>query len=200
MHPYQLAGPVLTFLAAGCSTNVSPSPTATMDPNATILIASAPPGWVSLGADWTTPSCGDGCDPTCVEDGRYQVSSGVVYDQTQGLFWERDAGPQLVFADAGDYCANLSLGGVGSDWRLPRYEELASILYKAGGLRAGSAGSCIPAIDQSAFPATLIDYSWINGDGNARTPAINFFDGREQKLFSDTPATVRCVHDPVKPR
>ena len=200
MRPYRLVRPVLTFLATGCSANVAPSPTATMHPNANMRIGDAPAGWMALDADWTTPSCGDGCDPNCVEDGRYQVSKGVVHDQTQGLFWERNRGPQLVLGDAVDYCASLSLDGVGSDWRLPSYEELAGILYKAGGLRAGSAGSCIPAIDQAAFPASLIDYFWMNAEGSVRTPAIDFFDGREQRLFSDTPATFRCVHDPVKPQ
>jgi len=200
MRPYRLVRPVLTFLAVGCSANVSPSPTATMHPNANSRIADAPAGWMSLDADWTTPSCGDGCDPNCVEHGRYQESKGVVYDQTQGLFWERDGAPQLVVGDAVAYCANLSLGGIGTDWKIPSYEELAGILYKAGGLRAGSAGSCIPAIDQAAFPASLIDYFWMNAEGSARTPAIDFFDGRVQRLFSDTHATVRCVHDPVKPQ
>jgi hypothetical protein len=190
-----LAGPVVAFMVAGCSAEVSPSPTNTPHPN--VRVAVAPTGWVSSNADWTMPSCAAGCDPNCVDDGRYQVSSGVVYDRAQDVFWEQDAGPQLVFADAADYCANLSLGGVRSGWRLPSYEELASVLYKPGGLRAGSAGSCIPAIDQAAFPPTATDYYWMNGDASPRTPAINFFDGRQERLFSDTPAMVRCVHDPV---
>jgi hypothetical protein len=36
---------------------------------------------------------------------------------------------------------------------------------------AGSAGSSIPAIDQAAFPASLIDF-WMNAEGSARTLAI----------------------------
>jgi hypothetical protein len=145
------------------------------------------------------PSCGNGCDAKCTDDGRYERANGVVYDQTRDIFWQEQTGPHVVFADAVSYCANLSLGGADRGWRLPSYEELANLLYKAGGLHAGSPGSCTPAIDQAAFPTTAIDYHWmVDGNTGPRPQAISFFDGREHTLFADTPAIVRCIHDPIR--
>jgi hypothetical protein len=147
---------------------------------------------------WLTPVCGDGCDANCVEDGRFQVADGVVYDIQQDLFWEREPGPQLIFSDALDHCAGLSLGGADNAWRLPTGEELSRLLYKAGGLKGGFPGYCAPAIDQAAYPCTYVDYYWTAADGKAHPTAINFFDGRRHELYPDTSAAVRCVHDPVQ--
>jgi hypothetical protein len=133
-----------------------------------------------------------------VDDSRYQVGDGVVYDRARDVFWEREAGPEVLIADALSYCANLSVGGADSGWRIPTYEELSTILYKAGGLHAGQAPYCTPAIDQAAFPSTSIDYYWTADVGNPRPKAIYFLDGRDHRLFSDIPATVRCVHDPAR--
>jgi hypothetical protein len=201
MHSRYFACSTLALLLAACSSGASlalPDPTGERLSGAHVPDV-GPSDWVTPDhGQWTTPFCGDGCDANCVEESRFQVADGVVYNIPQDLFWERDPGPQLIFFDALDYCADLSLGGAVNAWRLPTSAELSSLLYKAGGLKAGFSGYCAPAIDQAAFPSTSLDYYWTAADGNARPTAINFFDGRGHALYSDTSATARCVHDPVR--
>jgi hypothetical protein len=199
MRPYFLACPAFVLLVAACSSGAAQSPDTTLSPQGRVrLVSLGPTDWVVPDdGNWTTPVCGNGCKGQCVDDGRYQAENGVVYDTAHDAFWERDAGPQLLSADAARYCASLSLGGAEGGWRLPTYDELSIILYKAGGLQAGQDPYCAPAIDQAAFVATPNDYSWTADDGDPRPRAINFFDGRDHRLFSDTPATVRCIHDPA---
>ncbi len=201
MRSHWYACSTLALLLAGCSSGASlaaPGPTA--EPPGGARVANVGPSdWVTPDhGQWATPSCGDGCDANCVEAGRFQVADGVVYDIQRDLFWERDPGPQLIFSEALEYCAGLSLGGADSAWRLPTSDELSSLVYKAGGLKAGLPGYCAPAIDQAAYPSTSQDYYWTAADGSARPTAINFFDGRRHALYADTGATVRCVHDQVE--
>jgi hypothetical protein len=60
---------------------------------------------------------------------RFTVGRNVtVTDHKTGLIWQRtDEGVWKNWADAGHYCENLALGGK-TDWRLPRIDELETIV------------------------------------------------------------------------
>ncbi len=61
---------------------------------------------------------------------RFKRSGEVVTDTKLGLMWQDDSHAQSVKRDwsgAKRYCKNFSLGGY-SDWRLPTYYELVSIV------------------------------------------------------------------------
>jgi hypothetical protein len=146
------------------------------------------------------PTCEAGCDPECVEPGRYLRAGPVVIDmRASGRQWQRSVAPRaLAFDEAVAYCTHLSLGCHASGWRLPSVDELRSLLYKPGGLQAGRPGYCDPAIDQAAFPGTPSDHHWTSHVDRARGEAtwVNFFDGRQHTDVIDTAKSVRCVHDP----
>jgi hypothetical protein len=147
-----------------------------------------------------TPTCTEGCDPECVEQGRYLILGPVVLDMHEaGRLWQRVDAPRLLdHAAAVAYCTQLSRGCYASGWRLPSEPELRSLVYKAGGLQAGRPGYCDPAIDQAAFPSTASDHYWTADVDEARGEAkwVNFFDGREHTDVVTSEKHVRCVHDP----
>jgi hypothetical protein len=61
---------------------------------------------------------------------RWTRSGEKVTDTQLGLVWQDDssaASTKKSWQDAQSYCTNLSLGGY-SDWRLPNYDELLSIV------------------------------------------------------------------------
>jgi len=61
---------------------------------------------------------------------RFKRSGRVVKDTHLGLMWQDDRSAkttQKTWSDAKTYCYNLSLAGY-SDWRLPSYTELLSIV------------------------------------------------------------------------
>lgn len=139
------------------------------------------------------PVCGPSCDARCVSPFTpYLVTEGYVVDTSaRGRLWQRrPSAAKMTLAQAATYCAKLYLGRV-FDWRLPTVEELSSILYKAGGLHAGSAEACSPAIDQAAFPDTPAEFFW-----TSEQAYVNFFDGRSHRVPIDETMYVRCVHDP----
>ena len=55
------------------------------------------------------------------------VSNAVVKDSTTELYWQKDYATGKTWQQALEYCENLTLGGY-DDWRLPNYNELASII------------------------------------------------------------------------
>lgn len=61
---------------------------------------------------------------------RFSRSDQVVTDSELGLMWQDDSAAKSVkksWSSAKSYCTNLALAGY-SDWRLPSYEELLSIV------------------------------------------------------------------------
>jgi len=61
---------------------------------------------------------------------RWQRSNEIVTDTQLGLMWQDDSEAKSTkksWKNAKSYCKNLSLGGY-SDWRLPSYEELLTIV------------------------------------------------------------------------
>lgn len=72
--------------------------------------------------------------------------------------------------DALDQANANSLGGY-SDWRIPNYFELASIV---------NLGNCNPAIDTTVFPSTPSDYHWTSSSNPCDTAyafRVTFYSG-----------------------
>lgn len=103
--------------------------------------------------------------------------TGVVRDRITCLVWERAVDSvSYTRAQAMLYCDGLTAGGY-TDWRLPTYIELLSLVDFTRGS---------PAIDPVAFPATPAQVFWTTSDG------VSFVRGEPVR----PPATtnrVRCV-------
>lgn len=138
----------------------------------------------------------------CNDLGHYSVTKDIVVDlKVNRTLWERDTPKTTMnYAAAQTYCANLSLVGVPSGWRVPTSGEIATILYKNGGLNGCPASYCSPALDQSAFLDTVSDEYWTS---SPYMPGLNycmsFCDGRSSPYKEDVTSAhyVRCVHDPL---
>jgi hypothetical protein len=64
------------------------------------------------------------------DQNRWQRSSDIVTDTKLQLLWQDDHAAKMTkksWTDANQYCQSISLGGY-SDWRLPSYGELKSIV------------------------------------------------------------------------
>lgn len=102
---------------------------------------------------------------------RYSLAddNATVTDHKTGLVWQRaDDGAGRAWAVAEQYCANLVLGGK-SDWRLPRVDELETIIdYSGFDLPIDPVFQCWP------------DYYW-SGSTYASSPAsawaVYFYGG-----------------------
>jgi Protein of unknown function (DUF1566) len=82
---------------------------------------------------------------------RYDVQTDVVRDLRTRLTWQRLVpADKLSLAAAGQYCADLNLGGH-DDWRLPSMQEFQTIVDE---------GRNNPAIDPAAFPNTPPEGFW----------------------------------------
>jgi hypothetical protein len=125
-------------------------------------------------------------------DGALSVgaSGDTVDDPRTGLTWQRavPAGG-YVWLDALAYCDALVLDGA-SDWRLPNYKELWSIV---------DVTQLQPAVDPQAFPATPLENFWSSSPvGNMRTRAyaVDFANGLPRYSGGPPMTTtngVRCV-------
>jgi hypothetical protein len=109
---------------------------------------------------------------------------GTVTDGVTGLRWQQqDDGVARSWADAGTYCAGLSLAGDG--WRLPTPFELLTIM---------DFGRPSPAIDTAAFTGRSA-YFWSASNGRtAATAWTGDFTGGGVGTFPvATLCSVRCV-------
>ena len=86
-------------------------------------------------------------DNTMIDNG-----NGTVTDIKTGLMWQQATAPGggYTWAEAMEYCKNISLGGH-SDWRLPTIKELVSIV---------DFGRFEPSINTDYFPDTKASYYW----------------------------------------
>lgn len=118
----------------------------------------------------------------------FTTTADTVMDGVTGLVWQRGvSGDTYTWANAGIYCAELSLAGK-SDWRLPTVVELNSIVDLS---RAS------PSIDATAFPDTPSEPFWSStadayNEGDAWFVAFGNGWVGNYKDVGDT-SRVRCV-------
>ena len=112
--------------------------------------------------------------------------NGTVTDTTTGLIWQKtDNSAQVKWAGAGPYCDNLVLGGY-YDWRLPRIDELRTIV---------DFGRYRPAIDP-VFSAQRYQYwSSTTAVHNTDSAWIAHFEDGIVKAYNKSyyVGYVRCV-------
>lgn len=179
--------------------------------------------------------CGDdGCGGACGEciDKQECVANVCVpvtpywKDPETGLEWENWEAPPpwaesgLTWAEANQYCAQLTLDGGG--WQLPTVDELRTLIRGCPGTETGgscnvSTGDCLgwqcrntacngcngPGPSNSLFwPPQLQGYQWYLhtcwsstavSDYQAEAWEVEFDWGRVQNLDKDQTISVRCV-------
>jgi hypothetical protein len=143
--------------------------------------------------DATRLPAGDGTNP-----GQFVVSNDglTVTDTITGLVWQRDSSgaragctnsPGCTLAEAKAYCAGLTLGGL-TGWRLPGRFELLTIVDFT---------KLAPAIDQTAFPSTTLDWFWTSspyaGSSDGSAWFVRFSIGDSGGLTVGANSGVRCV-------
>jgi hypothetical protein len=178
-------------------------------------------GWTTTSCPGTAGSAGCGTTDYCGQDAQYgwdtthavgerftrtEVVSGepVVVDNVSGLVWmgcaagmsgaacDGFAGEwQYTWAEGLGYCDATSWAGL-SDWRLPSEPELLSIMDR------GVEGA--PAIDEAAFPGTLVSYYWSSSFCAGSRPPRAWFvafgrDGYADCWDTALSGAVRCVRD-----
>lgn len=101
----------------------------------------------------------------CVKDNRtgkmwarYVPNADIGPDNNGKLFWEDTVNGENIWAFAakdaeGNYIGQANENNLAghSDWRIPNYHELPSIV---------DIGHCNPAIDTTIFPSTPLTYHW----------------------------------------
>ncbi|MDP2090138.1 MAG: DUF1566 domain-containing protein [Candidatus Gracilibacteria bacterium] len=121
-----------------------------------------------------------------VGDGGY----GVILDNITGLYWMSDGNILTTksWTNAKTNCANLSLGGY-TDWRLPDYTELKSIV---------DLSVYIPSINTSYFSSSTLagGYYWTSTSYAALTTnawVVVFTDGTSLYTSKTDNRNIRCV-------
>ena len=115
-------------------------------------------------------------------------SDRTVTDTKTRLMWQDNTDAKTVtkkWQEAIDYCENLSLAGY-SDWRLPNYNELESII---------DYGKYNPAIDPS-FQNVVSDTYWssvTNASATGDAWVVFFYNGDDGGVYKSSTYYVRCV-------
>lgn len=129
--------------------------------------------------DSPTAPCASTCTPGSPgfgQDGSHQINvptyvtnGDTVADMVTGLTWQRVVGATLMTAaDAATYCTNLSQGSA-TDWRLPNWLELVSIVDY------GTFGPAIPSAFTAPTDTAFRVWSSSGEGGSAR--ALWPYDG-----------------------
>lgn len=120
-------------------------------------------------------------------DPSYTRNSDVVKDLITGLEWQDDVAAATVtktWAEAGPYCAALSLDGGG--WRLPTIDELVYITDKS------KFDPAINAVFQNKVSSNYWSSTTVASDtGNAW--GVNFYYGNDHWYYKSVSSYVRCV-------
>ncbi len=124
--------------------------------------------------------------------GNYTIYADTVIDNITGLEWQRsnahNVSPFSSWAEASTYCDGLDLEGK-SDWRLPQYHELQSIV---------AYDEHDPAINEIVFPSTMGRHYWSASDDVDNSNyawIVGFYAGRISAGTKSNLNTnsVRCV-------
>ncbi|MGK5092442.1 DUF1566 domain-containing protein [Deltaproteobacteria bacterium TL4] len=111
----------------------------------------------------------------------------TVRDNNTHLVWQKqDDGVTRTWEAALNYCEALNLGGK-TDWRLPHYRELESIV---------DTSTYSPAINTTYFPNTESSYYWSStADANLTSYAwyVYFYNGYVDSSNKTNTYYVRCV-------
>jgi hypothetical protein len=111
---------------------------------------------------------------------------GTVTDMSTGLMWQQDEAGAMTWEGALTYCETLALGGH-SDWRLPNYNELLSIVDTKEEL---------PMIDHDFFPGTLTTANWTSTTVAEFTTSawrVDFYYGQIGQSDKSSEIPVRAV-------
>ena len=130
----------------------------------------------------------------CEEAGRFAARGGVVLDLSTdagGVEWQQDVAPASFTQEGAKACCG-ALDLDGSGWRLPTVYELESLVVHPIGL-GGSRPTCVPSIDQVAFPATPVASFWSSVTQPRDSWYTNFRDGRSHPGDPSTLMSERCV-------
>ena len=123
-----------------------------------------------------------------VKEKKVQVENEIFQDNQTGLTWQDNSDVKIVqkdWSEANEYCANLTTGEY-SDWRLPNYNELLSIIdYEKYN----------PAI-KKGFKNVASDYYWSsspNVSNSSEAWGVNFEVGYAYYGYKSDSYHVRCV-------
>jgi hypothetical protein len=122
----------------------------------------------------------------------------VITDAKTGLNWQRTVTTYTTFPDAVAACNGLSLGTFPSNWRLPSYKELLTLVDESPHLEYPTGGPQPIAIDGNAFPETPVLYPYwtssvLPAGGSAFT--VEFVAGEGGTAQFSATLYVRCVND-----
>jgi hypothetical protein len=152
---------------------------------------------LALCAGWSGPVLAD----YSASDGRYDIhDNGTVSDQTTGLMWQRcllgksgadctdGTARTFIGADALNAARGGEFAGI-YDWRLPKVEELKSLIATcANGLQINRAAF------SNAEPAIVKSVSY-GGDYATDVWVVKFADGTSMVEDEDKLRPIRLVRD-----
>ncbi len=130
----------------------------------------------------------------------FDLADTVIMDAYTKLSWQRTVTTQTDFPGAVAACNGLSLGTFPTQWRLPSYKELLTLVDESPHYEYEN-GRMQVAIDGNAFPGTPVtnnsgDYWTSSASGASNVFVVEFQHGTANALPSGSTAYVRCVHDP----
>jgi hypothetical protein len=138
---------------------------------------------------WPFDTMGGGSsdDVSTATGGYADNGDGTVTDTSTGLMWQQQAGSSTqTWEQALAYCEGLNLGGH-TDWRLPTFKELRSLVdYSLYG----------PAINATYFPNAAASWYWsstTDAGSTSRAWGVYFSNGYARNDSKDANNYVRAV-------
>jgi hypothetical protein len=127
----------------------------------------------------------------------------VIFDNVTKLYWLKkdswqDKGKFLNWHEAREFADKKNMRKIGGfdDWRLPTYDEAAS-LYQASLTNSCKGGGTIH-ID-ACFPENSFKTQWLTGDTSTRRPRFDYSEGKLISVDEYSFGSVRvCRKAPVK--
>jgi len=126
----------------------------------------------------------------------------VIFDTKTQLYWLKkdswqDKGKFVNWHEARDYADKKNLRKIGGfeDWRLPSFDEAASLFNKEVENPAKGGGSIHL---ETIFPEGGFRNSWLMGDTSTRRPRFDYAEGKETATDEYSFGSVRlCRKDSV---